>query len=123
MNSLGGVLQRQGRFDDALEVFQRSYSLSQAINDKVSLAMVHFGLAKTYLSLRNIDQALKEFARSFEINEHLQIKRGILVVAPPLIQTLIRVGNHEDAIGYCKRSLVILPDNTRLKKLLLSIES
>ena len=35
LNSLGGVLQRQGKFDEAVEAFQRSYEISERLAIRV----------------------------------------------------------------------------------------
>jgi len=40
LNSLGGVFQRQGKFDEAVDAFQRSYAISEKLDDERSLAMV-----------------------------------------------------------------------------------
>lgn len=40
LNSLGGVLQRQGKFDEAVDAFQRSYDLLTKLGDERGQAMV-----------------------------------------------------------------------------------
>jgi len=40
LNSLGGVQQRMGKFDEAAAAFQKSLNISEKLGDERSLAMV-----------------------------------------------------------------------------------
>jgi tetratricopeptide (TPR) repeat protein/cold shock CspA family protein len=117
LNSLGGVFQRQGLFIESLRSFQASYAISKESNDLVSLAMVHFGLGKARFALGEVEESVSEFRRSFEINESLMIQRGISIVTPLLIQSLQKLGRTEEAIDYCRRALLIAPEDSRMQRL------
>ena len=117
LNSLGGVLQRQGRFDEAVDAFQRSYVILVEQGDEIGQAMVCFGIGKAFLSHGDIEKAALKFCKSFEINEALRNRQGVGIVAPTLSRALVKLGRRDEALTYCQRALAIAPKNRRLLEL------
>ena len=117
LNSLGGVFQRQMKFDDAFNALLLSIEIGEKLNDKRHLAMVHTSMGNALVSKGDIENAVAELIKSFEINEELKNRHGIGVVATTLIKTLLQLNQWEQAISYCQRALSIAPNDRRLLKL------
>lgn len=117
LNSLGGVYQRQGKFEEAVAAFQQSYAISEKLNYRLSLAMVNFSWGKTLLKHNKPQQAINKLKASFGINEDLQIVHGMRIVTPSLIRALVTIGQEAKAQEYCRRALKVAPGDKRLLRL------
>ena len=117
LNTLGGVYQRQGKFDEAVKAFQQSYHISDKLGDELSLAMVLFSHGKALLSYGYWDEAVIKLQKSFHINESLNNHQGIRIVTPSLIRGLASLNKINVAFEYCSRALIVAPNDRRLLSL------
>ena len=76
LNSLGGVLQRMGRFDEAEVAFKRSLAISEQLEDQRSLAMVLNSLGGVMQRLSRFDEAEDAFKRSYDLLVEREDLRG-----------------------------------------------
>src|SRR5262249_40311339 len=114
LNALGGVYQRQGRFDDATDAFQKSLELGKEMATHRAMVLSSWG--KALLDHDQTEQAIEKLRASFEIEEQLRKTIGLRVVTPPLVRALMKVDLHEEALQYSLRALAIAPDDKRLLK-------
>ncbi len=80
LNSLGGVLQRQGKFDEAVDAFQRSYDLLVKVGDDHGKAMVLNSLGGVLQRQGKFDEAVSAFQKSYDISERLDNKLSLAMV-------------------------------------------
>jgi tetratricopeptide (TPR) repeat protein len=66
LNSLGGVLQRQGKFDQAVSAFQKSYDISERLDDDRSLAMVLNSLGGVLQRQGKFDEAVSAIQKRYD---------------------------------------------------------
>ncbi len=71
LNSLGGVLQRQGKFDEAVDAFERSHMLLVEQGDERGQAMVLNSLGGAYQRIGEVEPAEEAFRTSIGIGERL----------------------------------------------------
>jgi len=98
LNSLGGVLQRQGRFDPAAGAFRGSHQLLVEVGDRRGQAMVLNSLGGVLQRQGDFDQAAKAFQRSVQIEEGLTNRRGLAMVLNSLGGVLQRQGMFDQAV-------------------------
>jgi tetratricopeptide (TPR) repeat protein len=107
LNTLGGVLQRQGKFDEAINVFERSYSLLLDVGDTGGQAMVLNSLGGTLHRKGNLDKAAEILRRSAAIDQALGNARGEAMTLNSLGTVLQRQGAFKEAADMFSRSAVI----------------
>jgi tetratricopeptide (TPR) repeat protein len=95
LNSLGGVFQRQGRFDKAVDCFQRSYDLLVQRGDQRGQAMVLNSLGVLHHRMGNIDKAVEAFESSVKIGKGLNDLRHLAIAHTAFGRTLLNGGNPE----------------------------
>jgi tetratricopeptide (TPR) repeat protein len=110
LNSLGGVLQRLGRFEDAAAALQRSMAISEELKDQRSLAMVLNSLGGILQRLGRFEDAAVALQRSMAISEELKDQRSLAMVLNSLGGVLQRLGRFEDAVDALQRSYELLVD-------------
>ena len=107
LNTLGGILQRQGNFDGAMDAFQRSYDSCVKLDDLRGEAMVLTSLGGVFQRLGKFDEAVDAFQRSASIEEELGNLRGQAMVLNSLGGIFQRQGNFDDALDAFQRSYAI----------------
>ena len=107
LNTLGGILQRQGKFDEAVDAFQRSYDLLVKLEDQRGQAMVLNSLGGVLQRQGKFDEAVDAFQRSYDISEKLGDERSLAMVLNSLGGVLQRQGKFDDAMKALQRSLNI----------------
>jgi tetratricopeptide (TPR) repeat protein len=107
LNSLGGVLQRLGKFDEAVTTFQKSYEISEKLGDERSLAMVLNSLGGVLHRQGKLDEAVTVFQRSYEISEKLGDERSLAMVLNSLGGVLQRLGKFNEAVTAFQKSYEI----------------
>ncbi len=80
LNSLGGVYQRQGKFDEAVEAFQQSAIIEQEIGNQRGQAMVLNSLGGVYQRQGKFDKAIEMFQQSYDLLVKLSDKIGQAMV-------------------------------------------
>ena len=108
LNSLGGVLQRQGKFDEAVNVFKRSAELEETSGNKRGQAIVLNSLGSVLQRQGNFDEAENAFERSAAIEAELGNKRGQAMVLNSLGGVKQRQGDFEGAVVAIQKSRDIL---------------
>ena len=107
LNSLGGVLQRQGKFEEAATAFQRSYDLLVKLGDDRGQAMVLNSLGGVLQRQGKFEEAAETLEKSADIEERLGNKRGQAIVLNSLGGVLQRQGSFDKAIDAFQKSLLI----------------
>lgn len=113
LNTLGGVLQRQGKLGEAFDTFRASIAIGEKIGDRRHLAMAHTAFGQALLKTDR-QAAVLELREGFELDAALRNKKGIGMVAPVLIETLLKLGRVAEASEVCERALAIAPGDRRL---------
>ncbi|MBZ5613807.1 MAG: tetratricopeptide repeat protein, partial [Acidobacteriia bacterium] len=108
LNSLGGVLHRQGKFDDAEDVFRRSADIEQRLGNQRGQAMVLNSLGGVLQRQGKFDDAVDAFRRSADIEQRLGNQRGQAMVLNSLGGVLQRQGKFDDAADAFRRSYDLL---------------
>ena len=106
-HTYGGVLQRQGNFDAAVEAFQRSLDISEELNDEFSISMVLNSLGGVLQRQGNFDAAVDAIQRSLDLKIKLNDEHGISMGLNSLGGVLQRQGNFDGAVKAFQRSLDI----------------
>ncbi len=107
LNSLGGVLQRQGKFDDAVDAFQRSYELLVKLGDDRGQAMVLNSLGGVLQRQGKFDDAVDAFQRSYELEIKLGNEPGQAKALTSLGSVFQRQGELDKSIMTLKNALSI----------------
>ncbi|WP_446339259.1 tetratricopeptide repeat protein [Coleofasciculus sp. G1-WW12-02] len=76
LNSLGLVFQKQGRFDEAIQAFQRQIEISQTFNDQKSLVIGLNCLGRVFQKQRRLDEAIEAFQRQIKISQTLNDQKS-----------------------------------------------
>jgi tetratricopeptide (TPR) repeat protein len=104
LNSLGGVYQRQGNFDEAVSAFEQSWKIKEAQGDEHGLGMVLNSLGGVYQRQGKFDKAVSAFEQSKEISERLNDERSLAMVLNSLGGVYQRQGNFSGAITAFEQS-------------------
>ena len=107
LNTLGGVLQRQGRFDEAADAFQRSLAIFEELGDRRGEAMALTSLGGVLCDLWRFDEAVDAFQRSAVIEQVLGNHRGQAMVLTGLGGALRRLGRFREAEDAFRHSVAI----------------
>jgi tetratricopeptide (TPR) repeat protein len=106
LNSLGGVLQRQGKFDEAVDVFRRSYDLLLEMRDRRGQAMVLNSLGGALHRRRKYDEAGDAFRRSIAIGDELGDQRHLAMVHTAYGNALLKT-DRQAAAGELRKGFEI----------------
>ena len=116
LNSLGGVLQRQGKLEESFDAFRRSIEIGEKLRDRRHLAMVHTSFGRALLRTDR-GAAVQELREGFELDAALRNRKGVGIVGPILVETLLKLGRVKEAAEICDRALAIIPGDQRLLRL------
>lgn len=107
LNSLGGILQRKGSFDKAIDVFQKSYAILEELGDQHGQAMVLNSQGGVLQRKGKFDEAIDEFNKSYAILVELKDQRGQAIVLNSLGGVLQRKRKFDEAIKAFTESYVL----------------
>jgi tetratricopeptide (TPR) repeat protein len=107
LNSLGGVLQRQGDFDRAVDAFRRSHDFLISLADVRGQAVVLNSLGGVLQRQGDFDRAVDAFRRSHDLLVRLHDTRGQAMVLNSLGGVLQRQGKFDQAVEALGRSAEI----------------
>lgn len=122
LNSLSGVLKRQGRLDEAEDILRRSQAISEALNDPQSLAKVLNSLGGVLERQHKWHDAEKILRRSYDLAQKLEDQRGQAIILNSLGQVLYKQRTEEKielAFMYFRASVKLgeqLDDSSHLAK-------
>jgi len=122
LHSLGQVLKRQRRLDEAEDILRRSQAISEELNDPQSLAMVLNSLGGVLERQQKWHDAEKILRRSYDLAQKLEDQRGQAIILNSLGQVLYKQGTEEKielAFMYFRASVKLgeqLDDSSHLAK-------
>jgi len=99
LNSLGGVLQRQGHLEEAEKAFTRSADIEVKLGDERGLGMVLNSLGGVLQRQGRLEEAEKAFTRSLEIREKIGDERGQGMVHASIGKAFFSQGDYERAMA------------------------
>ncbi|HEV2882013.1 MAG TPA: tetratricopeptide repeat protein [Pyrinomonadaceae bacterium] len=108
LNTLGGLQQRQGRFEEAAETFQRSAAIDEHLGDLRGQAKVLNSLGGVLQRQGNFEAAAKVFRRSAEIEATIENTHGQAMVLNSLGSVLQRQGLFDEAANSFRQSYELL---------------
>lgn len=108
LNSLGGAFQRQGRFEESVEVFERSATIEEQIGNQRGEAMVLNSLGGVFHRQGRFSDAEKAYERSARIEEKLENQRGQAMVLNSLGGVYQRQGRFAEAVQAFQQSYELL---------------
>jgi tetratricopeptide (TPR) repeat protein len=111
LNTLGGALQRLGRFEEAVHAFERSGEIGETQADHNHLAMVLNSLGGVLQRLGRFEEAVQAFERSAKIEEAINNQRSLAMVLNSLGGVLQRLGRFEEAVQAFERSYPLLVES------------
>jgi tetratricopeptide (TPR) repeat protein/cold shock CspA family protein len=104
LNSLGGVFQRQGKFDEAVEAYQASQALFVEKEEERGRTMVLTSLGGVFQRQGKFDEAVEAFRGSADIEERIGNERGRTMVLNSLGGVLQRQGKFDEAVEAFEKS-------------------
>jgi tetratricopeptide (TPR) repeat protein len=104
LNSLGGVFQRLGRFDDAVSALQRSAAIEEQLGNSRGLSKVFNSLGGVLQRRGAFDKAAEMFRRSAAIDQQSENRRGEAMTLNSLGGVLQRQGDFKGAVDAFRRS-------------------
>ncbi len=108
LHSLGGVLQRQGKFEEAVDAYQLSHELSRELGDHRAEAMTLISIGGVLQRQGQFDRAANVFRSASALAETLA-ERGLAAMAlSDLGGVLQRMGSFEEAVVAFRQSYEIL---------------
>jgi len=108
LNTLGGVLQRQGRFEEAVEAFKRSAEIEETSGNQPGQAVVLNSLGGVLQRQGKFQDAFEAFKRSAAIEETGGNQLGQAMVLNSLGGVLQRQGKFKEAVEAFQRSFALL---------------
>ncbi|HEY0074209.1 MAG TPA: tetratricopeptide repeat protein, partial [Abditibacteriaceae bacterium] len=107
LNSLGGVLQRLGRLNEAANTLQRGRDLSVALGDVRGQAMILTTLGGVLRRLERLEEASDVLKQAALIEEQLGNARGQAMVLTTVSSVLQRLGHLKEAVDVLKQAALI----------------
>src|SRR5260370_772316 len=107
LSSLGGVYQRQGKFEEAAQALHQSAVIEEELGDNHGQAMVLNSLGGVYQRQGKFEEAGKAFLQSYTILVALGDERGQAMVLNSLGGVYQRQGKFEEAAQALHQSAVI----------------
>ena len=104
LNILGGILQRKGDLDSAIEAFKQSVDIGKRIGNQRHLAMALNSLGGALQRHNHLEDAIKMFNDSALIEGELGNEQGLAVVLNSLGKALHRLRHFKEAEEVLKRS-------------------
>ena len=108
LNSLGGVLQRQGKFEEAAETLEKSADIEERLGNKRGQAIVLNSLGGVLQRQGSFDKAIDAFQKSLLIEDGLGNEHGQAKVLNSLGGVLQRQGKFNEAINAFQKSYDLL---------------
>jgi tetratricopeptide (TPR) repeat protein/nucleoside phosphorylase len=107
LSSLGGVLQKQGKFEEAIAAFQRQITIEETLNDQKSLAITLNRLGGLLEQQGRVDEAITAFERRITISEALNDQRQSAIGFNRLGRLFQQQERFEEAINAFQRQISI----------------
>jgi len=105
LHELGIIQLNQGRFQDAIALFQQSLNIARHIGDVQAEAATLNGLASIHIQQGKIEQAIALFQESLELQQRIGNVQGEAATLSNLAGTYVYKGEIEQAITLFEQSL------------------
>jgi tetratricopeptide (TPR) repeat protein len=114
LNNEAFILDRQGKFDEALPIYKQSLNIRREIKEQSGVGQSLNNIADLYQSQGNIELAIEYFKQSLEIRELIKEQEGIAQSLNNLGFLYDKLGDFTKALDYHQRSLKI---NEKIKNI------
>jgi len=105
LHELGIIQLNQGRFQDAIALFQQSLNIARHIGDVQAEAATLNGLASIHIQQGKIEQAIALFQQSLKLQQRIGNVQGEAATLSNLAGTYVYKGEIEQAITLFEQSL------------------
>jgi tetratricopeptide (TPR) repeat protein len=106
-NELGLLYKAMGKWDKAIEYYQRSLALCEKVGNERGMATTFNNLGTAYRDRRKWDQAVEYYQRSLTIYRKVGDEHGTAITLSSLGMMYQHKGEWDKAIEYYQRSLAI----------------
>ncbi|MEQ8383914.1 MAG: tetratricopeptide repeat protein [Coleofasciculus sp. A1-SPW-01] len=107
LTRLGNVLQRQGRFNEAVDTLQRCVDIAEALDDSESLRNVLDSLGRVLRQQGSLDQAEAILQRCYLLEEELGDQHSLSKIVNSLGLVFQKQGRFDEAIQAFQRQIEI----------------
>ncbi len=77
LHNLGAVYYLQGRYDDAVKMYQKSMKIKEKLGDRGGIALSEWGIGIIYAGRGRYDDAIEKYGKCLEIFNDLGDKKNI----------------------------------------------
>ncbi|WP_293334431.1 tetratricopeptide repeat protein [Microcoleus sp. CAWBG58] len=123
LTTLGGILMRQGRFDEAVDPFKRAANIDEQLGNQEGLAMVLNSLGGLLRRQGNLDEAEDALQRSYVLSEKSNDKSHRGMVLHNLGKVRHDRGCLNEALEVLRRSRTIFEELGHQRSLLMVLTS
>jgi len=107
LNSLGGILQKQGKLEEAIVTFERQIKIAESLNDQQSLSIGLNCLGGLFQQQGRLEEAIVIFERQIKIDESLNDQQSLSIGLNCLGGLFQQQGRLEEAIVTFERQIKI----------------
>ena len=107
LNKQGLQLQGQGKYKEALELFEKALVICKEIGEKEGEAVTFNNIGRVYDDLGQYQKALDYFQQSLVISQQIGEKEGEAVTFNNIGGVYLNLGQYQKALDFYQQSLVI----------------
>ena len=96
-NNFSGVLLKQGRIDEAMDLIEKSISIKTSTGDTRGLAFAIYGRAKVYARMCMFEKAEKDYKEAFSIHQEMGERLGLGMTYHKLGFLYMQMGKIDEA--------------------------
>ncbi|ODH02278.1 hypothetical protein A4S05_24965 [Nostoc sp. KVJ20] len=123
LNTLGGILMRQGKFDEAVRVFKRAVGIEEQLNNQEGLTIILNSLGGLLRRQGSLNEAEEILNRSYAISEQLNDKRHTAFVLHNLGMVFLEQNRLNEAFYNLERSYAVFKELGYQRGLLITLNS
>jgi LytS/YehU family sensor histidine kinase len=113
-NSIGNIYLALDNPDNAIENFNKSLSIEEALGNKIGLAINYHNIGFAFEENGEIDAALDYYFRSLDYNNEINSLEGKVICNNSIAQVYLKRGNTEEALNILKENLSLAIENKDL---------
>ena len=110
LNNIGGVYVSSGKYNRALEYYERALAINRELGRRGGVAAVFGNIGTVYKSLGKYNLALENYKRALVIDEELDRKPKIAAWLNNMGAVYSALEEYNQAIEYFKRAISLLED-------------
>ncbi|TES93006.1 MAG: tetratricopeptide repeat protein [Candidatus Cloacimonadota bacterium] len=107
LNTLGGIFYNRGNYNKALKYYQKTLTISKALNDKKGIGTASNNIGLVYHNKGELDTTLKYYKRYLAISEEIGDKKGIGIASNNIGGVYHNKGELSISLDYYKKYLAI----------------